>query len=239
MPSCRNRAISLQQQYAVMASATTFPTGFGLKGLGLKTWDFRQASQAQSARLPAEATWQRMCEPARSDARGAVDDSVMNDLRRTDEEIIRQLNRLSAGDDDYWTFRGRAVRRQTHGLTQYPAMMVPALQAELMGVVADADGGVTTVLDPFAGSGTTLVECMRLGMSFAGQDINPLAVLFCRTKAGPFRTDGLERAVRAVVERAGADRGEHRRVGLPRAGEMVLSQGHHRAFSHPPRYPES
>ena len=76
-----------------------------------------------------------------------------------------------------------------------------------MGAVADADGSVTRVLDPFAGSGTTLVECMRLGMSFAGQDINPLAVLFCRTKAGPFRTDGLETAVKDVLRRAGADRG--------------------------------
>lgn len=156
---------------------------------------YRQASQVQSARLPGEVKWQRMYE------------SACHAVRRADEEIIRQLDRLSAGDDDYWAFRRRAVRRQTHGLTQYPAMMVPAMQAELMGVVADADGSVTRVLDPFAGSGTTLVECMRLGMSFAGQDINPLAVLFCRTKAGPFRTDGLETAVKDVVKRAGADRG--------------------------------
>ena len=84
-------------------------------------------------------------------------------------------------------------------------MMVPAMQAVLVSVVARIDGRVTGVLDPFAGAGTTLVECMRLGLNYAGQDINPLAVLFCRTKAGPFHTDGLASAVKDVVERASAD----------------------------------
>lgn len=85
-------------------------------------------------------------------------------------------------------------------------MMVPAMQAELIGVVAHADEDVTWVFDPFAGSGTTLVECMRLGLNFVGQDINPLAVLFCRAKAGPFRNATLGRAVKDVIERATADR---------------------------------
>ena len=46
---------------------------------------------------------------------------------------------------------------------------------------------------------------MRLGLNYAGQDINPLAVLFCRTKGGPFHTNALACAARDVVERATAD----------------------------------
>ena len=148
------------------------------------------------------------CDSKPCDVSSTDENSVTTHQSPTDEKIVRQLERLSEADDDYWTFRRRAARRQTHGLSQYPAMMVPAMQAELVRVIADADGRVTKVLDPFAGSGTTLVECMRLGLSFTGQDINPLAVLICRTKAGPFHTDRLESAVKDVVERACSDRGK-------------------------------
>ena len=142
-------------------------------------------------------------------------DGLTSHLSPTDESIIHQLASLAEANDDYWTFRHRATRRCTHGLTQYPAMMVPAMQAELIRVVADADDGVTRVLDPFAGSGTTLVECMRLGLNFLGQDINPLAVLFCRTKAGPFRNASLARAVKDVIERATADRASNVESDFP------------------------
>ena len=125
----------------------------------------------------------------------------------TDASIVRQLRRLSDGGGDYWTFRHRAARPQTQGLTQYPAMMVPAMQAELIRVVARADGNVSKVFDPFAGSGTTQVECMRLGLNYVGQDVNPLAVLLCRTKAGPFQTSKLQRVVKEVVQEATADSG--------------------------------
>lgn len=125
---------------------------------------------------------------------------------RSDSQLISQLEGLSEANDDYWTFRRNAVRRQAHGLTQYPAMMVPQMQAVLLGVVTKADGHVRSVLDPFAGCGTTLVECMRLGLDYAGQDINPLALLFCRTKAGPFHTARLEEAAEEVIQHARADR---------------------------------
>ena len=141
----------------------------------------------------------------------------------TDAGIVCELERLSQADDDYWAFRGRAKRRQTQGLTQYPAMMVPDMQAELVRVVADSDGCITKVLDPFAGSGTTLVECMRLGLNYRGQDINPLAVLFCRTKAGPFHTRRLAGVVEKVVEWARADRGRRIEADFPGLGKWFCA----------------
>lgn len=125
-----------------------------------------------------------------------------------DDRIVRQLECLSDDDDDYWAFRRRAVRHHAHGITQYPAMMVPSMQAKLISVVAAIDGTVDRVLDPYVGSGTTLVESMRLGLDYSGQDINPLAILICKTKAGPFLTDVLESATKGVIEQASADRGE-------------------------------
>ena len=132
-----------------------------------------------------------------------------------DDRIVAELQRLSRTEDEYWSFRGRAARRQTQGLTQYPAMMVPAMQAVLVRAVARADRCVGSVFDPFAGSGTTLVECMRLGLDYTGQDINPLAVLFCRTKVGPFHTHRLAGSARDVINRATADRGRRIEADFP------------------------
>ena len=39
-----------------------------------------------------------------------------------------------------------------------------------------------TVLDPFSGVGTTLVEAILLGHNAVGFEINPYAALVCRTK---------------------------------------------------------
>ena len=42
-----------------------------------------------------------------------------------------------------------------------------------------------TVLDPFMGSGTTIGEAHKLGMTALGRDINPVAVRSVRTALGP------------------------------------------------------
>ena len=140
----------------------------------------------------------------------------MTELARLhDKNVVTELHRLSKSDDEYWAFRGRSTRHRMQGLTQYPAMMVPAMQAELMRTVTGAGQGMKRVFDPFAGSGTTLVESMRLGLDYTGYDINPLAVLFCKTKAGPFHTWRLQKAVRAVLKKAKADRSRKVEVDFP------------------------
>ena len=163
----------------------------------------------------AKASFPRLYEPEPCNPSGAAGETVATPRNSTDDRIIQCLARLSEADDDYWAFRRHAARRQAHGLTQYPAMMVPAMQAVLVTVMADVDSRVTRVLDPFAGSGTTLVESMRLGLNYTGQDINPLAVLFCRTKAGPFHIDRLAGAATDVVEGARADRGRRIEAHFP------------------------
>ncbi len=80
-------------------------------------------------------------------------------------------------------------------------MMVPEMLGQLMRLICDTDRNINTVFDPFAGSGTVLTEAMLLGKSFVGFDINPLAVLLCEAKSGPFRYDYLCDVSEEVVER--------------------------------------
>ena len=117
--------------------------------------------------------------------------------------------------EDKWAFRSWAAREQSHGLFQYPAMMVPQMQRELMLQLA-GDNDADSAFDPFVGSGTTMTEAMLLGLDFLGSDINPLAVLLCRAKAGPFFTRALATAGERVRARAGSSR--CRSIGVDFAG---------------------
>lgn len=69
----------------------------------------------------------------------------------------------------------------THGWHRYVGRFPPhVVRALLNHFGADA---TTVVCDPFAGSGTTAVECRLLGIPFVGIEICPLSSLITRTKA--------------------------------------------------------
>lgn len=63
--------------------------------------------------------------------------------------------------------------------------MVPVVQRRLIAVVREHQPDVTSLYDPFVGAGTALVAGMYHGLDCYGQDINPLALLVTRVKAGP------------------------------------------------------
>lgn len=106
--------------------------------------------------------------------------------RIADEKLRLHLESYSETDKEYWSFDGNAVREHVHAYFQYPAMMVPQMQGGLIRAVLKAVPSTKKLFDPFVGSGTVMTEAMLHGLDFTGQDINPLAVLISRAKAGPF-----------------------------------------------------
>jgi len=76
-----------------------------------------------------------------------------------------------------------------------------------------------TVLDPFAGSGTTLVEAVKLGARVVGWDINPVATLVQRQAVQRWKTSELQQAYKRVEE---ACRAEIDRVHKTESRETVL-----------------
>lgn len=109
---------------------------------------------------------------------------------------MSDLEELAAADK--WDFRTWSPREQSHGLFQYPAMMFPQMQRELLDRLRE-ESSASAAYDPFVGSGTTLAEAMLQGIDFLGTDINPLAILLCSAKAGPFFIDALADAGTRVV----------------------------------------
>jgi hypothetical protein len=123
----------------------------------------------------------------------------------TDIELEKRIKNSSGMDADYWSFRGKAVREHAHAYLQYPAMMVPQMQGKLISIIRELVPGIKSVYDPFIGSGTVLTEAMLQGLDFRGQDINPLAILICKTKEGPFFENALRKKIEELLERIAED----------------------------------
>lgn len=101
------------------------------------------------------------------------------------ENLKLKFNQLTLESEDHWDYRGnsKSERDYVHGFCTYPAMMVPKMQREILEVcLAQSENKRPKLLDPFAGSGTILVEGMLQGLDIVGVDVNPLAVLLCKAK---------------------------------------------------------
>ncbi|MDP9378617.1 MAG: hypothetical protein M3Q29_00400 [Chloroflexota bacterium] len=73
----------------------------------------------------------------------------------------------------------RPVTELTHNFYRYPARMSPRLPRELIALFTQPGD---TVLDPFMGGGTTIVESLAAGRHAIGVDLNPLAVFVASAK---------------------------------------------------------
>ncbi len=104
-----------------------------------------------------------------------------------------------------WDYHQQSYRYGIHGLLKYPAMMVPQMQGDLLDAALRADPSIVNVLDPFVGAGTTLVESLARDLNFTGLDINPLAILACQAKSGPFFGQAYSSKAATLLQRVSCD----------------------------------
>jgi DNA modification methylase len=110
-----------------------------------------------------------------------------------DQLICKEIDNLTDENNKIWSSPDHDRREYVHSFFQYPAMMVPVVQKRLIEIILSYKPTISTVLDPFMGSGTSLVACMENGLDCYGQDINPLAVLVAKTRTGPFYFQALSK----------------------------------------------
>jgi hypothetical protein len=138
-----------------------------------------------------------------------------NVLGNVDRQLTRAIKSLSEHDPEFWTFRVGTPRDDAHGYYQYPAMMVPQMQRELLRIVLREQPGIRRLLDPFVGSGTVVSEAMYAGLDALGQDVNPLAILVCKAKSGPFDPERLRERTEKVVQAAREDASDESEGDFP------------------------
>lgn len=96
------------------------------------------------------------------------------------------INKLKCID---WDFHASNTSFLNHSIHPYPCKFIPQIPNTLIQELSSIGD---TVIDPFAGSGTTLVEALRLGRNAIGVDANPLSELICRVKSTKIEEEDCE-----------------------------------------------
>jgi len=98
---------------------------------------------------------------------------------------------------EFRKYIGKQVSYATHGIHRYPAKFIPQIPRfciESHSRIGDV------VLDPFMGSGTTLLESYIAGRTSYGIDIHPLARLIAKVKTTPLDPQRLDLAAKGLIQ---------------------------------------
>lgn len=127
-----------------------------------------------------------------------------------------------------------AATSLTHALHSYPARMHPATAGVLVellvgpAIASASKSNLPQVLDPFCGSGTTLVEARYAGAVAFGVDANPLAVRIARAKTWTAlrrEREGLRKLAHRIADRSWAEAKAARRSGYEAPPHRVRKRG--------------
>ena len=99
--------------------------------------------------------------------------------------------------DESWDFREADTKEYTHCFHTYPAMMIPQIARKLIKEYGREGGWL---LDPYCGTGTSLVEASLFGMHSVGCDINPLVRLIATAKSTPVCLSALDETLSELNE---------------------------------------
>lgn len=84
----------------------------------------------------------------------------------------------------------------THNFHPYAAKFPPYA---IRSLIREYTNPLENVLDPFCGSGTTLVECRLLGRNATGIELNPVGRLISETKSAYYTEDDIALTIHAIT----------------------------------------
>ncbi|MDO5068889.1 MAG: DNA methyltransferase [Neisseria zoodegmatis] len=91
-----------------------------------------------------------------------------------------------------WTFKERRKSLAAHKIHRYPAVFIPELAEKIIKTFSK-EGDL--VLDIFSGSGTTLLEAMKLKRYSKGIELNPLGILISEVKTQYIDANSLSQGI--------------------------------------------
>lgn len=103
-------------------------------------------------------------------------------------------NRVKTCD---WECGEADTRNFTHGVHRYSGKFIPQIARQALEIISEPG---EMVLDPYCGSGTTLLEATIAGRRAIGIDLNPLAVLISKVKFTPIPEVSLKALQRRLTE---------------------------------------
>lgn len=94
-----------------------------------------------------------------------------------------------------WEYTDADTQHLTHNIHRYSGKFIPQIASRAISILTQPGD---FVVDPYCGSGTTLIECALLGRRAIGIDLNPLAGLIALTKITPISKAELDKLVRRL-----------------------------------------
>ncbi|MEI0579562.1 DNA methylase [Brachyspira pilosicoli] len=124
-----------------------------------------------------------------------MNEKTISHKLETDKKLISILKKLP---NNYWDFKNENTKEYT--IHSYPAIMVSPISRNIINIVKQIMK-VDSLLDPFSGSGTVLVEGMLANIKTVyGNDINPLAILISKVKTNKLDINELKKEVSVFLE---------------------------------------
>jgi site-specific DNA-methyltransferase (cytosine-N4-specific) len=119
--------------------------------------------------------------------RGSSESVLVFKAEKKRTSIYGKLNSHHQSSSE-WDFDGEVTQEHLHSLHPYPARFIPQIPRK---AISEYSKPGDTVLDPFCGCGTTLLEASLLGRKSVGVDNNPVACLISKAKVANYSLEDI------------------------------------------------
>lgn len=102
----------------------------------------------------------------------------------------------------HYLLQKKVKRNGVHSLHKFYGKLIPAIPAWAIACFSKPGD---LVLDPFCGSGTTLVEAILAGRKAIGIDLDPLSILISKVKTTPIFPDDLDESLSKLTNQLSSD----------------------------------
>jgi len=88
-----------------------------------------------------------------------------------------------------WDFKTEDSRSFVHNFCWYPSRFIPIIPAHIIRALSKEGD---TILDPYCGSGTSILESLKLNRNAIGIDLNPIACFITKVKISVLKKEGID-----------------------------------------------